>query len=103
MKAEVKELFQSYLDLHAKTERAFETLKSAAIANYEFHVGDKIEYNGKIGRITSIVVKVAHWSSRPTLDVEWRAYPIKKDGTTAQVGEMRPWYGDKVKLVERVK
>jgi hypothetical protein len=60
----------------------------------------------KIGKITKINVDIRQgYGEDRSYKVELipYAYPLKKDGTLAKVGEMRLWYGDKIELVEAAK
>lgn len=96
MDTQIEVLLQQYLSLKAQTRTALESLQQLARENCKFKVGDRIRNvdTGKIAQITHIVVDIGDWLQKiPTVETHWIAYPVKKDGEVAKVGEIRQGWG----------
>lgn len=83
-----------------------EALREHVLSAFHLHVGDKIKVvsygREKIAVVTSIRFDV-QIAIDGTVKVTLRpiAYPLKKNGNIAEVGQIYIWHDDKVEVLER--
>lgn len=93
---EINRLFGEFKQARTVQDEAYNKLREAALDEYPIKVGDKVKIGTKIGRVKSVQFKI-NWQG--DIEISVFAYPIKKDGTTARIGEIRSWFD--VELLER--
>ena len=100
----IEELRVAYLDTRKAANLASKEFESALVAAYPCAVGDIIETDTYrktvICQVTKLWMKEC-WSNDGFFYVTGIAYPIKKDGTMAKVGEIRLTENQKIRMVNK--
>lgn len=106
MSAELEHLKRAYAQAKEDLEEAQEALRLRAIDEFKWKTGDKIQVTSnrgevKVGRIVGIHFSVIANGEKVYVHLRPLAFPLKKDGTAARIGEFYLYDQDRIVLLER--